>query len=300
MRKEHIEYLKEILKTGSITAAAEKLNITPQALSKSIKLLEKEIGFKLFDRDSQGVTYTAAGVRFLNSAVSFYEEIESISQEKEKKYTTVQLNIVKGFSSHFAIDLIKGISDGNNDIHLELNMQEADILVRQLQDRAINYFIAAKPKYNGEFYPNNEEFAPDINHQPIKNGEIAKLCCLVSKSFPIYNFKSMSVKTAAKYPVSFIKTNYEDTASIRYILNRITTFDNEIITDNIIEHKMNILLGKYIGFDFINDLSEWKGSESLVKIIPLKEQITLNLCAITKDGEIDKEISTVLENAIFS
>lgn len=63
---------------------------------------------------------------------------------------------------------------------------------------------------------------------------------------------------------------------------------------------MNILLGKYIGFDFINDLSEWKGYESLVKIIPLKEQITLNLCVITKDGEIDKEISTVLENAIFS
>lgn len=183
MRKEHIEYLKEILKTGSITAAAEKLNITPQALSKSIKLLEKEIGFKLFDRDSQGVTYTAAGVRFLNSAVSFYEEIESISQEKEKKYTTVQLNIVKGFSSHFAIDLIKGISDGNNDIHLELNMQEADILEQQLQDGTITHFIAAKPKYNGVFYPNNDELAPDINHQPIKNGENSKAMLFGVKIF---------------------------------------------------------------------------------------------------------------------
>ena len=40
MRKEHIEYLKEILKTGSITAAAEKLNITPQALNCSIEIVK--------------------------------------------------------------------------------------------------------------------------------------------------------------------------------------------------------------------------------------------------------------------
>lgn len=59
MRKEHMTYLREILKMGSITAAANHLNITPQALSSAIKILEQELEFDLLKRSNQGVEFTA-------------------------------------------------------------------------------------------------------------------------------------------------------------------------------------------------------------------------------------------------
>ncbi len=299
MRKEHIEYLREILKMGSITAAANNLNITPQALSASVKTLENEIGMQILDRSSQGVIYTPEGIRFLNTAIAFFEEIEEIKKIKGEEQLTVQLNIIKGFSSHFAIDLIKGINVANDNVKLDLNIQDVEILGQQLQNKEINHFMVAKPKYNGRFFPDETDNNLNDNH-PIENGEISRLCCLVPKAMPIYNLKSISVKTASKYPVSFLKTNYEDSASIRYVLNEITNFDNEVIIDNIIEHKMNILLGKRIGFDFINEISEWNSYDSMIKIIPLKENITLNLCIATRKGEKDELLEAILKNAIFN
>lgn len=299
MRKEHIEYLREILKMGSITAAANNLNITPQALSASVKTLENEIGMQILDRSSQGVIYTPEGIRFLNTAIAFFEEIEEIKKIKGEEQLTVQLNIIKGFSSHFAIDLIKGINVANDNVKLDLNIQDVEILGQQLQNKEINHFMVAKPKYNGRFFPDETDNNLNDNHS-IENGEISRLCCLVPKAMPIYNLKSISVKTASKYPVSFLKTNYEDSASIRYVLNEITNFDNEVIIDNIIEHKMNILLGKRIGFDFINEISEWNSYDSMIKIIPLKENITLNLCIATRKGEKDELLEAILKNAIFN
>lgn len=299
MRKEHIDYMKEILKTGSITSAANNLNITPQALSASIKLLEQELGFNLLNRSHQGVTFTHEGVRFINSASFFYDEIEEIKNRLESIPKVISLNIVTEFATHFAITLIKGISDANDGIQIELNMNSHIELKSLLKQGSIDSFIAISPKYNDEYYPKLYYEADGFQVHHMLECEISKLCCLVPKSMPIYNSKRISIKTAAKYPVTFLKTNFEDSSSIRHILKKITHFDNEVITNNPIEHKLNILLGKCIGFDFINNISDWYIYDGMLKVVPLKEQITLNLCLITRSGEMDEEIFDLLKNTNF-
>lgn len=103
MRKEHMTYLREILKMGSITAAANHLNITPQALSSAIKILEQELEFDLLKRSNQGVEFTPEGIRFMTIASNFFEELDELKENKGKEPVTVQLNITKEFSSHFAL-----------------------------------------------------------------------------------------------------------------------------------------------------------------------------------------------------
>ena len=50
---------------GQVSGAAAGLNVTQSAVTASIKALEAELGRKLFDRHSNGVTLTFEGQQFL-------------------------------------------------------------------------------------------------------------------------------------------------------------------------------------------------------------------------------------------
>ena len=54
--------------TGRVSAAAAGLNATQSAVTSSLKALEAEVGRKLFDRHSNGVTLTFDGQQFLQRA----------------------------------------------------------------------------------------------------------------------------------------------------------------------------------------------------------------------------------------
>lgn len=61
-------YFKTIVQANSIVLASERLFITPQALSKSIKLLEQELGASLFSRTNRGIILTKDGEYVLQIA----------------------------------------------------------------------------------------------------------------------------------------------------------------------------------------------------------------------------------------
>ena len=66
---DHITYLfrlRTVIEEGSLRRAAEKLNITQPALSRSIQELERRFGQQLLERHSRGVLPTATGKRLLS------------------------------------------------------------------------------------------------------------------------------------------------------------------------------------------------------------------------------------------
>jgi DNA-binding transcriptional LysR family regulator len=67
-RRGHLQYFVAVADEGQITRAARKLRVTQPALSRAIGELESELGVRLIERHSRGVTLTPAGERFLVSA----------------------------------------------------------------------------------------------------------------------------------------------------------------------------------------------------------------------------------------
>jgi len=64
----HLRYFVAVAEESSFTAAAQRVHVAQQVLSSQIRQLEDAIGARLLERTSRGVTVTAAGRAFLESA----------------------------------------------------------------------------------------------------------------------------------------------------------------------------------------------------------------------------------------
>ena len=92
MQIRQFEYVMEIARQGSIKRAAEKLYISQQALSETLKLLEEKLGFSIFQRTNKGVVPTANGAKVLRDIEEILSKVYSWGQYQEEK-PNVQLFI---------------------------------------------------------------------------------------------------------------------------------------------------------------------------------------------------------------
>lgn len=76
-----LQYVLKIVQTGSITSAAEELYMTQPALSHYISRLEKEEGFKIFDRSTTPISLTFAGEKYVAAIRQILEVNEQLNEE---------------------------------------------------------------------------------------------------------------------------------------------------------------------------------------------------------------------------
>ena len=88
MNTKDLKCFQTVYEEGSIHQAARKLYITPQGLSKNIRLLENELGAQLFERTKKGLKPTESADFLYQKAeriVSQLEEIEYGLRQLERK-----------------------------------------------------------------------------------------------------------------------------------------------------------------------------------------------------------------------
>lgn len=91
---------------GSLGRSAEALNISVQALSKSIQVLEDIVGAKLFDRGSRGLELTVFGESLLGHARAVIAELRRAAQELEEIKGTEIGHVHIGTGPTFAATLL--------------------------------------------------------------------------------------------------------------------------------------------------------------------------------------------------
>lgn len=78
MNLQHLKYMVEVERVGSITKAATNLFMGQPNLSKAIKEVENEIGITVFKRSAKGVFPTAKGEEFLGYAKNILVQMDKI------------------------------------------------------------------------------------------------------------------------------------------------------------------------------------------------------------------------------
>ena len=89
----------EVAKRASFSEAADMLHMTKGAISYQIKTLEADLGFKVFERASRGVTLTPKGQQVLDAARARYRDIED---DLTALKTPAAQSLTVGMSSYFA------------------------------------------------------------------------------------------------------------------------------------------------------------------------------------------------------
>lgn len=84
MNLQFLRYAAEVEKTGSITQAAENLCMNQPHLSRSIRELERDMGFMVFNRTSRGIVPTQEGEVFLKYAREVLAKVEELEKLRDK------------------------------------------------------------------------------------------------------------------------------------------------------------------------------------------------------------------------
>ncbi|WP_354417518.1 LysR family transcriptional regulator [Mesorhizobium shonense] len=74
--RQHLAILREVSRRGSVTAAAEKLNVTQSALSHTIAKFEERHGIKIWMKTGRGLRLTQAGEYLLSVAERVLPQME--------------------------------------------------------------------------------------------------------------------------------------------------------------------------------------------------------------------------------
>ena len=138
MEIKQLEYFRAIVEAGTISEAARNLHMTQPPLSYQIKMLEEELGVKLFVRGSKNITLTEAGKALYIRAGSLLTMADITKREviKANEAATIHIGLapstVSMMAKQFKIYAVK-----HPEIHFDIHEGSTFTLKDQLENRVV-------------------------------------------------------------------------------------------------------------------------------------------------------------------
>ncbi|MBP1206059.1 DNA-binding transcriptional LysR family regulator [Duganella sp. 1411] len=122
----NLESFVRSAESASFSAAARRLALTPAAVSRNVAQLERNLGVRLFQRTTRGLTLTEAGERFLNSVGPGLDGIQGAIAEVTAKAGepagVLKLSMAPGFGRKCVLPLMPAFMARYPSVTLDVNM----------------------------------------------------------------------------------------------------------------------------------------------------------------------------------
>lgn len=113
MKYDQLVALEAIVATGTFRSAADRLNKAQSAVSKAIRLLEEDLDFKIFNRESYRPTLTPEGEVFYSEALAVLRQMRDLKKTANRLRATEEAELRLAVSITFpllsALDALKEI-----------------------------------------------------------------------------------------------------------------------------------------------------------------------------------------------
>ena len=147
MNYHHLRYFRAIAHVGSLTRAAEQLNLSQSALSAQLKKLEDQLGHPLFDRVGKRLILTEAGRIALDYADIVFqagEELQGTLRDKPRTDRQVlRVGALTTLSRNFQLEFLRPLV-GRADVELVVRSGTMRELLEQLETHALDVVLANK------------------------------------------------------------------------------------------------------------------------------------------------------------
>ncbi len=146
---EHLEKLRHFYKITqhkSINETSQKTGYSQAGLSKSLLLLEEELGCKLFKRSREGLSLTKEGVevkafaqKLMDSTADLEQKIKSLSLTKSP--TTLKIGMYDSIAIYFGVELSQYLRQVYPRVGLELTSDSSSGLFKGIKDGSLDLAI---------------------------------------------------------------------------------------------------------------------------------------------------------------
>ncbi|NTX21986.1 LysR substrate-binding domain-containing protein, partial [Burkholderia cepacia] len=134
---DELQAFAAVVDTGSITAAAQQLDLTVSATSRTLARLEEKLKTTLLRRTTRRLELTEEGRAFLQDARAIIESVETAEEQmlarREMPSGRLRVDAATPFMLHVIVPLVRGYRERFPKVELELNSNEGiiDLLERR-------------------------------------------------------------------------------------------------------------------------------------------------------------------------
>lgn len=222
----HIEAFVTIARTKRLKQAAEHLNLTQPAISKTLRDLEDILGVTLMDRDRSGVRLTPEGQVFLQyanqSAAALTQGLNSLATFSEGGGQVLRVGVLPSAAAHILPKAIEAfrVASPKTTLHIEqgahgflmdcLRGGDLDLVVGRLGDRdsmrELSFTALNAEQVVGVVAPDHprrhatrlEQIEDDLILYPPEDSAIRPLMArlMISRGMPLFNDRIESTSEA--------------------------------------------------------------------------------------------------------
>jgi DNA-binding transcriptional LysR family regulator len=148
MKLQDLHVLVTVVQAGTMGKAAELLNITQPAISRSIAELEHALGVRLLDRHRRGVEPTACGRALLDGGAVVFDDlrqtVRNIEFLADPETGNVRIGCNPFLTASFVSAVVDRLSRRYPRIVIDVMAADADVLQRELRERNVDFLIARR------------------------------------------------------------------------------------------------------------------------------------------------------------
>lgn len=149
----HLRHFLAVVETGSFHAAAEKLSLTQQAISRSIKALEAELGVRLIERrarDRRKVGPTEFGKLLLPHAVSVAKDLQNLKAQFDNllglRHTLVRFAATPTAMRRLVAPALTTFRARRPKFRIQAMQMVLPSIIARLNEGAFDFIVADEPE----------------------------------------------------------------------------------------------------------------------------------------------------------
>ena len=136
--------LLKVVETGSYTKAAKALSLSQPAVSQHIRLLEKELCIRIFERTRNQSRLTKEGkivVKYVRRMVALQDLLERDLKNEKEKITSLTIGITHTAESNVIVEALAAYVSMNDGMNLKIVTDSTDQLYRMLKNYELDFAL---------------------------------------------------------------------------------------------------------------------------------------------------------------